>query len=247
MSAILVASKPVRPSGNTPAVGRVLDFPGKARATPCAAPASDQISLVNLAARQRMLSQRMILKTMLAASGDAQALLVAQAALKLFSQSHVRLLATVSELDEAAARLVRNTYEGPEGVRTHIDSFIQDMEAVLASIAAGLPHGVPLSRVLSRSDGILEVLNTATTTFDNIAKGRSQSLMKELTSIVSDIQMVAREAKIVSFNAQVIAARAGTFGREFAVLASALSGIATEIDGLSRKGIELAQRGEVAS
>ena len=36
--------------------------------------------------------------------------------------------------------------------------------------------------------------------------------MRELKGIVTDIQQVAREAKIVSFNAQVIAARAGLAG-----------------------------------
>ena len=46
----------------------------------------------------------------------------------------------------------------------------------------------------------------------------------------------------MSFNAQVIAARAGQQGREFAVVANVLSGISTEIDGLTQKAIHLADR-----
>ncbi|NCY26758.1 MAG: hypothetical protein EBX37_18575 [Alphaproteobacteria bacterium] len=74
-----------------------------------------------------------------------------------------------------------------------------------------------------------DALNKATSTFDAIAKAKSERLFKELGTIVSDIHTIAREAKIVSFNAQVIAARAGDHGREFAVVANVLSGITNAI------------------
>lgn len=206
------------------------------------AAATEAISLVNLAARQRMLSQRMILQTVLAAGGSATHLQAAQKTFQLFCDSQVRLLATAGEFDEVSARLVRDTYVGPHGVGPRIEQFMQQMRTTLQCIGSGGRHTQALDTLVASTDTVLEALNTATTTFDNITKGKAGLLMKELTDIVSDIQTVAREAKIVSFNAQVMAARAGQHGREFAVVANVLSGITAEIDGLSRKAIELAER-----
>ena len=110
------------------------------------------------------------------------------------------------------------------------------MPAVAAS------NGVALAPLVSHIDGVLVALNAATSAFDRISLRREAQLMRELSEIVGDIQLVTREAKVVSFNAQVIAARAGTVGREFAVVASTLSRISGEVDGLARKGLALAQR-----
>lgn len=204
--------------------------------------AAGGISLVNMAARQRMLSQRMLLQTVLAAAGNKTQLAAAQKSLQLFCESQARLLATADELDEVSAQRVRTTYTGAAGVGPRIERFMQQMHQVLRGVDAGDAQGALLDEMVSHNDVVLEALNTATTTFDGIAKSKADRLMKDLTGIVSDIQTVAREAKIVSFNAQVIAARAGPHGREFAVVAGVLSGISTEVDGLSRKAIELAAR-----
>lgn len=204
--------------------------------------ANESISVVNLAARQRMLSQRMVLQTVLASSGSNLHLLAAQKTFQLFCDSHVKLLATPSNLDALSAQLVRDTYQGPRGVGPLIEDFMQQMRATLHSIERGGSFTDSLNKLVTRTDPVLEALNTATTTFDNIAKGKASLLMKELTGIVSDIQTVAREAKVVSFNAQVMAARAGQHGREFAVVANVLSGITADIDGMSRKAIDLVAR-----
>lgn len=200
------------------------------------------MSLVNISARQRMLSQRMLLQTVLAAGGDQPALESAKKSLALFIESHGLLLNTVNQFNAIDANKVRHTYDGPEGVRPRIERFIKDMQSVLASLTSGVSNNDLLGPLVESRDSILDALNTATTTFDSITKSRSDNLMRELTNIVTEIQTVAREAKVVSFNAQVIAARAGEHGREFAVLANALSNISTEIDGLSKSGIELAKR-----
>lgn len=215
-------------------------------ATPAAN--TGQISVINLAARQRMLSQRMILQTVLAAGGDSAQLTAAQKTFQLFCDSQARVLASAAEFDGTSARLVRDTYEGPRGVGATIDNFIQQMRITLQCIASGGSRTQQaLDTLVESTDSVLEALNTATTTFDSIFKGKADLLMKELTGIVSDIQTVAREAKVVSFNAQVMAARAGQHGREFAVVANVLSGITTEIDNLSRKAIDLAVRNKQAA
>lgn len=208
---------------------------------------AESISLVNLAARQRMLSQRMILQTVLAAAGSASHLQAAQKSFQLFCDSQLRLLATANEVDEASGRSIKDTYTGPRGVGPLIEGFIQQMRTTLQCIAKGDNHTQALGTLVGSTDSVLDALNTATTTFDTLGKHKSDQMMKELTGIVSSIQTIAREAKIVSFNAQVMAARAGEHGREFAVVANVLSGITNEIDGLSREAINLAARNQKAA
>ncbi|MBU7573862.1 MAG: methyl-accepting chemotaxis protein [Hydrogenophaga sp.] len=201
------------------------------------------LSLVNLAARQRMLSQRMILQTVLAANGEAGRLQAAQRSLQMFSESQQHLLGTVDQLEAQGARKIRETYHGTRGVGPVVEAFMQLMRNALEQIEAYSPR-VPntMTELVEHTDRILEALNAATTAFDEVAKARSDAMMKELTGIVGDIQSVAKEAKVVSFNAQVVAARAGQHGREFAVVANVLSDITGEIDGLTRKAATLAER-----
>lgn len=201
------------------------------------------LSLVNLAARQRMLSQRMILQTVLASHGDTARLQAAQRSLQMFAESQQHLLATTRQLEPASAGKINDTYHGTRGVGPVVQAFMQLMRTALDQIAAASPR-VPatLAELVGHTDRILEALNTATTAFDEVAKARSDAMMKELAGIVGDIQSVAKEAKVVSFNAQVMAARAGQHGREFAVVANVLSDITTEIDRLTRNAAVLAER-----
>ena len=201
------------------------------------------ISLVNLAARQRMLSQRMVLQTVLATGGSASHLQAARKTLAMFTESQATLLDTPRLLDETSARAVRDAYTGPRGVAAAINAFARQVETTLALAEEASPRAeAALAQLVAGTDGVLEALNTATTAFDSAAKARSDSMMKELSSIVASIQTVAREAKVVSFNAQVMAARAGQHGREFAVVANVLSGITSEIDSLSLQAVSLAGR-----
>lgn len=205
------------------------------------------LSLVNLAARQRMLSQRMILQTVLAAQGDGARLAAAQRSLQMFSESQQHLQHTGDHLDPEGARRIHTTYEGPQGVGPAVQAFIGLMQNALRQIETdGARKAETLAELVAQTDRILEALNTATTAFDAVARARSDAMMKELTGIVGDIQNVAKEAKVVSFNAQVVAARAGTHGREFAVVANVLSDITGEIDALTRKAAVLADRSRAA-
>ncbi|WP_332739230.1 methyl-accepting chemotaxis protein [Hydrogenophaga sp.] len=201
------------------------------------------LSLVNLAARQRMLSQRMILQTVLAAHGDTGRVQAAQRSLQMFTESQHHLLTTAANLEPASARKITETYQGARGVGPVVQAFMQLVRSALDQIEAASPRlAATTSELVDHTDRILEALNTATTAFDEVAKLRSDTMMKELTGIVGDIQSVAKEAKVVSFNAQVMAARAGQHGREFAVVANVLSDITGEIDSLTRKAAALAER-----
>ncbi|WP_323055711.1 methyl-accepting chemotaxis protein [Paucibacter sp. PLA-PC-4] len=203
------------------------------------------MSLINPAARQRMLSQRMVLQTVLAAGGSTPQLKAARASLTLFTESQQKLvLQAPQQMAAADAERVGLTYQGPQGVAPVIDVFARQVGTTLNLAERASPRVQDaLAQLVDGTDAALEALNTATTTFDQIGKARSDAMMKELSGIVASIQTVAREAKIVSFNAQVMAARAGQHGREFAVVANVLSGITHEIDGLSHKAVALAERG----
>jgi methyl-accepting chemotaxis protein len=201
------------------------------------------ISDLNLAARQRMLSQRMVMQTLLAANGDTRQLEAARSTFQLFCDSHARLLGTINHYDASSAQRLHTVYEGAQGVNATIQRFIDLMRTALDHIANQSRRTTAvLESIVDSTDSVLEALNAATTVFDAVTKAKADLLFKELTGIVSDIHTIAREAKVVSFNAQVMAARAGQQGREFAVVANVLSGISTEIDGLSRKAIDLADR-----
>ncbi|WP_306554770.1 methyl-accepting chemotaxis protein [Acidovorax sp.] len=207
-----------------------------------------EMSLVNLAARQRMLSQRMVLQTVLAARGSDLHMKAARSSLALFTDSQAKLVDTAGHLDAANGDIIRKTYHGPNGVGATIDAFAQQVGTTLDLAERHSPRVEDaLARLVESTDSALEALNTATTAFDQVGKAKSETLMKELAGIVASIQTVAREAKVVSFNAQVMAARAGQHGREFAVVANVLSGITNEIDGLSLQAVSLAGRSRGAA
>ncbi|WP_026433674.1 type IV pili methyl-accepting chemotaxis transducer N-terminal domain-containing protein [Paracidovorax oryzae] len=202
------------------------------------------ISLVNLAARQRMLSQRIVLQTILAVQGDAAQARAARQTLQTFETSQARLVQTPRHLDAASAREVDAMYHGPRGVGATIDAFARQARATLDLADQSSARAADaLAPLVAATDGVLEALNAATTVFDQIQRRQSEAMMGELSGIVASIQTVAREAKVVSFNAQVMAARAAAHGREFAVVANVLSGITAEIDRLSLQAVSLAGRG----
>lgn len=216
-----------------------------APAQPSTAPAhAAGLSLVNLAARQRMLSQRMILQTMLAAQGDAERMQAARRSLQVFTESQAHLEATPRRMEPTAARRIASTYHGAQGVGPTIHGFIERVRTTLDRISEGNGRlaGRSLAELVQLTDPVLDALNTATTAFDEVGRAQSEAIMRELTGIVTDIQGIAREARVVSFNAQVVAARAGAHGREFAVVANVLTDITSEIDRLTRDAAVLADR-----
>lgn len=206
------------------------------------------VSLMNIAGRQRMLSQRIVLQTVLAVQGQAEQARAARQTLELFETSQARLVQTPRQLDAASAREVQAIYHGPQGVGAAIDAFARQARTVLDLADHGSARAADaLGTLVGTTDGVLKALDAATTVFDQVQRRQSEAMMNELTGIVSSIQTVAREAKVVSFNAQVMAARAASHGREFAVVANVLSGITAEIDRLSLQAVSLAGRGRKAA
>jgi methyl-accepting chemotaxis protein len=228
---------------NTNALARHIPAttPGNVTAKPAAA-SSHGMSLVNMSARQRMLSQRLTLQIVLAAQGHSSQLSAAEQSLALFVESQAQLVQTARNLSNGDGQVLRAAYFEPGNVARTVDTFILHAQEALQHARSGNSSGSALERLVGGIDGVLQALNAATSAFDQISTAKEAAIMRELRSIVGDIQSVAREAKVVSFNAQVIAARAGTVGREFAVVANTLAGISTEVDTLAKKGLALAGR-----
>lgn len=201
------------------------------------------LSPVNLAARQRMLSQRLALQIVLAASGETGQAEAATQTLQLFADSHERILLLVRDprLPAAEAQALRALYFGAGGVSAIVEAFIAACRAALPPHPAGRAPGPAVAAVVSSVDAVLAALNRATSAFDQMGTRKEASLVRQMGEIVEEIRLVAREARVVSFNAQVIAARAGAVGREFSVVAGTLSRISNEVDKLASKGLTLVQ------
>jgi methyl-accepting chemotaxis protein len=58
--------------------------------------------------------------------------------------------------------------------------------------------------------------------------------------VITEIETIAKQAKMVAFNARIVAARAGFAGREFAVVAGVLSNITGEIDDMVKTALNAA-------
>lgn len=198
------------------------------------------MSVINLAARQRMLSQRLTLQIVLAAQCIAGQQAAAEKTLAVFRESENVLTQTARLAKGIAGDTLQDVYFGSGRVEHTVSAFIHQAEEALAQVntqGSGAKHA--LQRLVDQVDTVLNALNQATSAFDRIGSDKEAGIMRELKDIVGNIQSVAREAKIVSFNAQVIAARAGTVGREFAVVANTLADISQQVDTLARQGIAL--------
>lgn len=204
------------------------------------APLQQGMSIVNLAARQRMLSQRLTLQIILASEGRDGQLAAARSTLDTFESSQQQLVQSARQLNGPDGNRLRAVYFEPGQVARTVDTFIRDARSALDMAAQAQRNGVAVDRLVASMDTVLQALNQATSAFDELGAAKEAAIMRELKGIVGDIQSVAREAKIVSFNAQVIAARAGSVGREFSVVANTLANISTEVDTLARKGMALA-------
>ena len=95
------------------------------------------MSLVNLAARQRMLSQRMVLQTVLAARGSDLHLKAARHTLALFKDSQAQLVDTPRLLEPASAERIRAVMERePTRLRAALTAADEQARTVVEATAA---------------------------------------------------------------------------------------------------------------
>lgn len=210
-------------------------------AAPAALDADTHGQLINLAGRQRMLSQRIVMLAVLAAQGQADALATALDALRLFSETHATLSTRRGHPPAALDPELHEALFGPDGADAPVRAFIARAERTLGSADIGTAAAAAeLARLVAEADPVLKLLNRITSVFESIARRDAQTRRAHQTELIGRIQRIASEARVVSMNARIVAARAGDHGREFAVVAERLTDISAEIETLSRSAAGMA-------
>lgn len=214
---------------------------GAAAAPPAAAPRlSGEVygTLINLSGRRRFTSQRVVLYAVLALQGREGALALSTEALGIFRDAHAALMDGTDVLPGLYCEELREAYLGGGGADAAIRGFIELAERTQQAIGGGL-RSAPglLDQLVESATPLLAVLNRVTQVYEDLARRQAASVRKHLGGVMSDIETIAKQARIVSFNAQVIAARAGDSGREFAVVSAELTQITGRLDGLVREAL----------
>ncbi|RZL38692.1 MAG: methyl-accepting chemotaxis protein [Rubrivivax sp.] len=196
--------------------------------------------LINLSGRRRFTSQRVVLYAVLASQGREGALATAREALATFSDAHRALL--VGDMAPAAlGGELQQAYFGADRADERITAFIALAQRALDVIDTHAFNAPSLLEALvEAATPLLATLNRLTQIYEDLARQQAASARKQLTAVMGDIEQIAKHARIVSFNAQVVAARAGTSGREFAVVSGELTQITGKLDGLVREAVRSA-------
>ena len=193
-------------------------------------------ALINLSGRRRFTSQRLVLYAVLAAQGQPGAAETAQDALNLFRDAHHSLLNGSETLPGIFCPELQEAYYGKADGARQIKDFIDLAQRALDRGRAG----PALEQLVATATPVLAVLNQLTAIYEEQSKQHAVLMKKQLRGVITDIETIARQAKMVTFNARVVAARAGHAGREFAVVAGVLSNITTEIDDMVKAALQAA-------
>jgi hypothetical protein len=193
-------------------------------------------ALINLSGRRRFTSQRVVLYAVLAARGREGALQMACDALALFRDAHAALVDGGAQMPGVFCDELHDAYFGDAHSDRTIREFITLAQRTLQAIESQL-RAAPalLDELVDSATPLLAVLNRITQVYEELAKRDALRARKQLIDVMSDIESIAKQARIVSFNGQVAAARAGASGREFSVVAGQLSQITGQIDELVRE------------
>ena len=195
--------------------------------------------LINLSGRRRFTSQRLVLYAVLTAQGRHQSAATARDALKLFSDAHEALVNGNEQVPGVFCDELEQVYFGKEQNERQIQAFITLATRTLDALDAGTRQATALlAELVQGATPLLAILNHITQVYEELSKQHAKQVKKQLTGIMTDIETIARQARMVSFNAQIVAARAGAVGREFSVVAGVLSDITREIDELVRAALE---------
>lgn len=229
--------------------------PGTVRAgTPTTPPDGEKLSaLINMAGRQRMLSQRLVLHAVLAAQQQAHqqahaahpgqgkppapaalpALPVLRDTLERMARSHERLAHGGGEWPGAFSDGLRQAYFAPRNADARIRDFLGLAQQVLNGLEGRRANvDAIVQELVDEATPILELLNELTLAHEAEAALRTRQERARHQELMDRLHAVAREAKVVAFNAQVAAHRAGSHGPEFGVVAARMGAITEEMEKL---------------
>lgn len=197
-------------------------------------------ALINLSGRRRFTSQRIVLYAVLAAQGDddGAALATARDALGLFIGAHSGLVNGDGKTPGIFCDELQQAYFGALAGDRKISHFADLAGRALAAIERGsLDAPQLLAQLVRVTTPMLGVLNQITTIYEEQSKRHALLMKKQLRGVITEIETIARQARMVAFNARIVAARAGPAGKEFAVVAGVLSSITGEIDDMVKAAL----------
>jgi len=214
--------------------------------TPTLPPDGERLSaLINMAGRQRMLSQRLVLHAVLAAQQQAEqqaqhpalraapALPVLRETLAHMASSHERLAHGGGEWPGAFSDGLRQAYFAPRNADARIRDFLGLAQQVLSGLEGRRANvDAIVQELVAEASPILELLNELTLAHEAEAAQRTRQERSRHQALMERLHAVAREAKVVAFNAQVAAHRAGAHGPEFGVVAARMGVITEEMEKL---------------
>lgn len=190
-------------------------------------------SLINLAGRQRMLSQRIALQSMLAFQQFDGALAIAQETLRTFSDSHAALVQGRDGLPGLFSPALHEAFRGSRNVAKKITDFISLASVALEAIERGSPRAnEALNALIGSVDPLLTHLHAVTAVYEQESRRIARAQKKGQQDLIERIKAIAKEAHIVSFNGQIVASRSNVTGREFAVIAGVMTSITKELEGV---------------
>ncbi|MFM0738477.1 type IV pili methyl-accepting chemotaxis transducer N-terminal domain-containing protein [Paraburkholderia xenovorans] len=188
-------------------------------------------SLINMAGRQRMLSQRIVLKAILASQQFDGALAIARDTLRTFADSHAVLVEGRNGMPGLFSAALRQAFNGADNVAQQIAGFIALASVALDAIEHGLPRAQEaLHELIDAVDPLLAHLHRVTAVYEDESRRIAQSQKKGQRDLIERIKSIAKEAHIVSFNGQIVASRPDVSGREFAVIAGVMTNITRELE-----------------
>ena len=211
-----------------------------ARAAGARSPLAGEVygTLINLSGRRRFTSQRVVLCAVLASQGRHAALQVSKDALATFRDAHQTLVDGTAELPGVFCEELREAYFGAGAGDKVIRDFIDLAERTHDAIDAGRRSAAQLlDELVECATPLLAVLNHITQIYEDLARRQASQAKTQLRGVLSDIESIAKQARIVAFNAQIVASRSNASGREFSVVASELTQITSKIDELVREAV----------
>ena len=204
-------------------------------------PVSSEVygTLINLSGRRRVTSQRVILFAVLASIDEDGAIAEAQTALGILSDAHKILIEGNRTLPGVFSEQLHAAYYGPLQGHEKISAFIALAQRTLRAITANARDAKELlNQLIKSANPMLALFNQITLVYEEELIRHTERSKRQTVELMSNIQSISKEANIVSMNAQIIAAHAGGAGREFSVVARALSDITGRIDLLAFKALK---------
>lgn len=249
-----VSDVPVMPpppaQGRAPAMSAATPSSGAPAASQTGAPAADpgkaavKLSgdvfgaLINLSGRRRFTSQRVVLYAVLASMGHEGAAQTALDTLALFRDAHITLVEGRGALPGIANDQLRDAYFGTLQGDKVIRDFIGLAElAIDAIVTNALGAPVLLDELVRSATPLLSVLNGLTLVYEEQSKRHAQLQRKQMQTMMVEIKVISRQARVAAFNAQVVAARAGPHAKDFAAVASVMTNITGDLDDLVHEAL----------